>query len=314
MEERNPLADAWPAISIAAVVTVSILVTVLWMQRQETRLLKGELTATKMELLDSQTKRLNAVTTLTPTKTTVEEGAANVGQGASQEEIWSGDWTVRNTDYGITKPNYRLECVGHEASRDIKRTRLVKLVPEGPVNMVEDVAKAGMDVACDSVIWILEPKGSSKVYFMVYEPPSVGPVYVFDVSSKKFTLAEAGFFAGRRLDYVISPDQRYLAQVGPSDAKNEVSAIRVYDLLKDEVREVGRLKPGESYTKSLKLFNTMASGESAGELGWAPNEKLSAEVFSSKAELKEAGTCGVQDNPDYECFERTPIRSVELAP
>lgn len=305
------MASLWPVVTIASLITVSILVTALWLQREDAKLLKNELSATKLELLDAQSKRLAEATA--SKATTTQTGLPMVKPVAEPElETWNGDWTVRNADYKIAKPRYRLECVGHEANRDIKRTQLVKLNPDGSTDvLVDDVNKAGMEGACESVIWILEPKGTSNVYFVIYEPPSVGPAYAFNPATKIFTRAETGFFAGRRLDYVISPDQRYFAQIGMTDESLEAKTIAVYDVVKDSVEQTGKLKTGSSYTNSLFLFNSMASGEPVADLSWAPEVDLKASVYSSKVPLLEKGTCGVEGNPDYKCFERTPVTSVE---
>lgn len=305
------MASIWPVVTIASVVTLSILVVALWLQRQDAKLLKDELAATKLELLDAQTKRLAEATASKATTTRTELPDAKPAT-EPELEIWNGDWTVRNADYKIASPHYRLECVGHEVNRDIRRTQLAKVNADGTTSVVvEDVVKAGMDAACDSVLLILEPKGSPKAYFVIYEPPSVGPVYAFDPTAKKFTQAKVSFFSGRRLDYVISPDQRYIAQIGTTDEKLEAKTIAVYDVVNDAVSQVGKLKTGSSYTKSLFLFNSMASGESVADLSWAPNLDLEASVYSSKVPLTEEGTCGVEGNPEYQCFERKPVTSVE---
>lgn len=306
MEERNPLTDFWPAIAIAAVVTVSILVTVLWMQRQEMRLVKNELMATKVELLDSLSKRVEAKAATS----TVEK--VPTAPTSTQPEVWSGDWMIRNKQYGISMPSYRLECLGKKERGDVTRTRLVKIAQDGSSKIVvDDIEKAGMDVTCDDVFLILEPKGDAKAYFAVAQPPSVGPIYAFDLATKKFIQAKTEFFAGRRLDYVISPDQRYIAQIGTTDEKLEARTIAVYDVVKDSVVQTGKLKTGNSYTKNLYLFNSMASGEPVADLSWAPNADLKASVYSSKVPLLENGTCGVEGNPEYKCFERKPVTSVE---
>ncbi len=314
MEERNPLTDFWPAIAIAAVVTVSILVTVLWMQREEMKLTKQELMATKVELLDSLSKKVESRAVTTTEKTPVEPAnAVSSTPSKSEYNAWSDDWIVRNLQYQIDRPNYQLECVGErDFSFMVTKTRLINIGKDGLKNViVEDIKKAGMDVTCGDVFLILEPKGSSKVYFVVSQPPSVGPVFAFDPTTMKFTQAKTHYFEGRRLDYVVSPDQRYIANIGKAENKLEVNTIAVYDVVKDEVKEIGKLKAGESYTKSLFLFNSMASGEPVASLIWAPAAKLSANIYSSKVPLKEDEMCGI-DYPD--CFERKPIRTVELMP
>ncbi|MFA5185878.1 MAG: hypothetical protein WC551_05285 [Patescibacteria group bacterium] len=306
MEERNPLTDFWPAIAIAAVVTVSILVTVLWMQREEMKLTKQELMATKVELLDVLSKKVEMQVA---TSTVVKVPTAPT---STQPEVWNGEWMIRNKQYEIAMPTYKLECLGKQERGEVTRTRLVKMGKDGSSEtVIEDIKKAGMDATCDDVFLILEPKGSSKVYFVVYEPPSVGPTYGFDPATKKFTQAKTEFFAGRRLDYVISPDQRYIAQIGTTDEKLEARTIAVYDVVKDSIAQTGKLKAGSSYTKSLWLFNSMASGEPVADLSWAPDADLKARVYSSKVPLLENGTCGVEGNPEYKCFERKPTTSVE---